>query len=55
MLNFEKTTRTTKASYGEGVVKKGSKRNKTKRGGGDKGFFFDMNTGKSMLTLIHGE
>ncbi|AIM51236.1 hypothetical protein phD2B_009 [Lelliottia phage phD2B] len=54
MRNFEKTTRTTKKVYGEEVVKKGSKCNKTKRGGGDKGFFFDMNTGKSMLAMVHG-
>lgn len=53
MRNFEKNTRTNKKAYGETVERKGSKRNKTQRGGGDKGFFFDLNTGKSLLAVIY--
>ncbi len=36
MRNFEKNTRTNKQSYGEEVVKKGSKLNKTVRGASNK-------------------
>ncbi|MGL5456751.1 MAG: hypothetical protein ACRDB3_17920 [Citrobacter telavivensis] len=36
MRNFEKNTRTNKASFGEEVIKKGSKRNKTVRGESNK-------------------
>lgn len=49
MRNFEKNTRTNKASFGEEVIKKGSKRNKTVRGGGLKGVFRNENVGKSYL------
>lgn len=36
MRNFEKSTRTNKAAYGEVVERKGSKRNKTQRGASTK-------------------
>lgn len=58
MRNIEPITRKDKKcghDFGEVFQRKGAKRNKTKRGGGNKGFFFDMNTGKSLLATIYGD
>lgn len=56
MRNLEPMTRKDRGDKSEEchmVIKKGRKLNKTKRGGGNKGFFFDMNTGKSLLATVY--
>lgn len=52
MRNIEPIKRTDRKAghdFNEVWQKKGSKRNKTVRGGGLKGKFLDLNTGKSYL------
>lgn len=49
MRNFEKTSKPVRLDQGVITQRKGTKRNKTQRGGGLKGKFLNPNTGKSYL------
>lgn len=56
MRNVEPMTRRDRLcgkDFGEVHIKKGRKFNKTHRGGGSKGLFRDMNTGKSKLSTVY--